>query len=210
MTRLLKVSHGALGDAVEVIKSGGLVAYPTDTVYALGCDPFNAEAVFRLLKAKERAGGALPVLVDSLEKAEEIGSLDEVAHRLARNYWPGPLTIVVPVKVRLPPQVTGSTDTIGLRIPRGSDTLDFITSSGQALVGTSANIAGNASSKSAEEVLRELDGRIDLILDGGPATIGIESTIVKVDSGRITILREKAIAREEIFGTLTANPNQTL
>ena len=210
MTRLLKVSDGALDEAAAVIRGGGLVAFPTDTVYGLGCDPFNADVVLRLFKAKERAGGVFPVLVDTLEKAQEIGSLDEVADRLARKYWPGPLTIVVPAKVILPPQVTGSTNTVGLRIPCRKDTLDLITGSGGALVGTSANIAGNPSSKSAEEVLRGLDGRIDLILDGGPATLGIESTIVKVDYGRITILREKAIPREEIFNTLTPNPDQAL
>ena len=209
MTRILKIDASTIREAAEIIRKGGVVAYPTDTVYGLGCDPFNHEAVDRLFKAKERAGGALPVLVESLEEAMEIGQFDENATRLARRHWPGPLTLVVPVKVRLPPQVTGSSDTVGLRVPHRKETLDLIEQSGGALVGTSANIAGNPSSKSAEEVLKELENRIDIVLDGGPATLGMESTIVKIDNGQVSILREKAIPREEIFNTLRLRPDQT-
>ena len=210
MTRLLKISASTIWEAAEIIRKGGIVAYPTDTVYGLGCDPFNNEAVQRLFKAKERAGGALPVLVESLEEAMEIGQFDENATRLARRHWPGPLTLVVPAKVRLPPQVTGSTDTVGLRVPRRGETIDLIKYSGGALVGTSANIAGNPSTKSAEEVLKELESRIDIVLDGGLATLGVESTIVKIDDGHVLILREKAIPREEIFNTLGLRPDRTL
>ena len=210
MTILLKIDATTIRKAADIIRNGGLVAYPTDTVYGLGCDPFNDEAVKRLFKAKERAGGALPVLVDTLQRAMEIGSFDKVATRLARRYWPGPLTLVVPAKARLPPQVTGSSGTVGLRVPHRRETLDLIEQSGGALVGTSANIAGNPSLKSAEEVLKELKSRIDIVLDGGPATLGIESTIVKIDNGQISILREKAIPRQEIFNTLRLRPDQTL
>ncbi len=204
------MSNETLEEAATTIKKGGLVAYPTDTVYGLGCDPFNAIAVMKVFEAKQRGGGAIPLLVDSLEEAEAIGALDEIAYRLASIFWPGPLTIVVPAKAKLPSQVTGSTDTVGLRIPRRSETIRLITAAGGALTGTSANIAGNPASRSAEGVLEELDGRIDLILDGGQAASGIESSVVKVESGRVTMLREKAISIDKMLSVLSAEPQKAL
>lgn len=203
---MLETDPTGIMEAARVLRAGGLVAYPTDTVYGLGCDPFNHQAVLRLISAKERTQGGLPILVDTLERAEEIGSLDRTALRLARRFWPGALTLVVPVRANLPPQVRGPSNTVGLRIPKHTQALEFIKKCHGAIIGTSANITGHSPPTFARELLKELEGRVDLVLDGGPATLGTESTVARVDRGNITILRERAVPREEIFSTIAAGP----
>ncbi len=188
----------AIEQAAATIRAGGLVAYPTDTVYGIGCDPFNEQSVLRLVRAKAREEAALPVLVDTLERATELAIFDKSALRLAKTYWPGPLTIVAPARAIFPPEVTGHTDTVGLRIPGRMDTLELIHKAGGAIIGTSANTTGQPASKTADEVLTSLGDRLDIVLDGGPSTLGIESTIVRVDKGGVSILRESAITQEEI------------
>lgn len=178
-----------------MIMGGELVAYPTDTVYALGCDPFNSFAVQRLLHAKERSENNLPILVESFEKADSIGVFDNTARLLAEEFWPGPLTIVVDSKKDLP----GSGGTVGLRIPARRDTIGLIMQTGGAIVGTSANISGNPAARSASDVMKQLDGRIALVLDGGQSESALESTVVRVGLGRVSILREKAISAEKIL-----------
>lgn len=206
LTRLLEANLPGIVEGARVVRKGGLVAYPTDTVYGLGCDPFNHQAVLRLVRAKERKSGELPVLVDNLERGREIGNIDKTSLRLAQRFWPGPMTLVVPAKALLPPQVTGPSNTVGLRIPNRTETLELIKHCGGAIVGTSANVTGDAPSKSAEEVLRALKGRVDIVLDGGPATLGAESTVVRLDNGEVMILREKAVSRKEIFNALAVGP----
>lgn len=206
LTRLLEANLPGIVEGARVVRKGGLVAYPTDTVYGLGCDPFNHLAVLWLVRAKERKLGELPVLVDSLERAREIGNIDKTSLRLAQRFWPGPMTLVVPAKALLPPQVTGPSNTVGLRIPNRTETLELIKHCGGAIVGTSANVTGHAPPKSAEEVLRALKGRVDIVLDGGPATLGAESTVVRLDNGEVMILREKAVSRKEIFNALAVGP----
>jgi len=199
MAMLSKISLRTITRAAALIMKGGLVAYPTDTVYGLGCDPLNERAVQRLVRAKKRQQGRLPLLVDTFGKAEEIGWFDEVARKLARKFWPGPLTIVVPARTRLPEYITGATDTVGLRIPAREDTIALIRACAGAIVGTSANISGNASPISASDVMRQLGGQVDLILDGGTTRSGTESSVVRVEGGRVSILRSKAIANSRIF-----------
>ncbi len=179
-----------------------MVVYPTDTVYGLGCDPFKEDAVEKLHKVKERKARALPVLVDSFDTAWRMGSFDRVARSLAKRFWPGPLTIVVPAIATFPTMVTGRTFTVGLRIPRRDETIQLIRLSGGSLIGTSANMAGNPSSRTAIEALKELNGRVDIILDGGPSTLGTESTVVKVESGEVEFLRATTRAREKVLASL--------
>src|SRR5436853_4493348 len=116
MTRLIGTSLVDIGEAARLVHEGGLIAYPTDTVYGLGCNPFDADAVDRLVKAKERVKGSLPVLVSSLAEAERIGEINEVAAALASKFSPGPLTLVVRVRSYLPATITCGTALIGLRI----------------------------------------------------------------------------------------------
>jgi L-threonylcarbamoyladenylate synthase len=203
MTRLIGTSLEDIRQAARLVHEGGLIAYPTDTVYGLGCDPFNSDAVDRLVEAKERVKGSLPVLVSSLAEAERIGEINEVAAALASKFWPGPLTLVVRMRSNLPTKVTGDSQLVGLRIPNHETARPLIQESGGAIVGTSANISGHRSPSTAQEVLRELGGRIDLILDGGPTLLGRESTVVRIIGDAITVLREAAISQDDILKALS-------
>ena len=173
--------------AVEV-RRGGLVVYPTDTVYGLGCDPLNGEAGKRLFDAKERLPKPVPVLCSSLEKAAELVKLDGHALDLARGHWPGALTIVAPLRRPVPPQLTQAKPFLGVRVPAHPACLELIASCGGWLAGTSANLSGRPSARSASEAADQLGGAVDFILDGGTLP-GTESTVVRVEGGEVTILR---------------------
>ncbi len=201
-------SH-AIQEAAAIVRSGGLVAYPTDTVYGVGCDPFNLKALEMLAIAKKRVKGEMPILVDTIQRAREMARFSQSATRLAERFWPGPLTVVAKAKVTLPSLLTGSSGFVGLRIPRHTETLDLIEKCGGSLIGTSANLSGNRPPVSAQEVLRELQGRIDLVLDGGPSVLGVESTVVRVDNDEVSLLREGAISRKEILGLLRLDDVKT-
>ncbi len=199
MTSVVSIHDDTIRDAAALIRRGGLVAYPTDTVYGLGCDPFNAEAVERLVKSKGRNKGALPVLVESIDLARQFGSFSVLAIHLAEKFWPGPFTVVVPLKASFPTDVTGDSNTIGLRIPNHAVASKLIKNCGGAIIGTSANLTGKPSSKTADDVMKHLKGRIDLIIDGGPVLSGKESTVAEVIGDRMSVLREGAIPRGEIL-----------
>jgi L-threonylcarbamoyladenylate synthase len=202
MTRLVGMSIDDIKEAARLVLEGGVIAYPTDTVYGLGCDPFDTDAVDRLVKAKERIKDSLPILVGSLKDAERLGQITGLATRLANRFWPGPLTLVVRPRSNFPARVTGDTLLVGLRIPNHETAGRLIKECGGALIGTSANISGHTSRKTADEVFRELEGRIDLVLDGGPALIGRESTVVRVIGNEVAVLREGAISRDDILKAL--------
>jgi L-threonylcarbamoyladenylate synthase len=204
MIRVLKPNYESLREAAALIMKGGIVAYPTDTVYGLGCDPLNNRALRRLVRAKDRNQGHLPVLVDSEGRAEEFGRFGDVALRLAKRFWPGPLTLVVTSRIRLPELVTGPIGAVGLRIPRNRVAIDLIKASGGALVGTSANLSGSPPLASARDVAKELGESIDLVIDDGVTGSGVESSVVRVDDGTVSVLREKSITKERIFSALTS------
>ncbi len=203
MTRLIGTSVDNLREAARLVLEGGLIAYPTDTVYGLGCNPFDVDAVDRLVRAKERVKGSLPILLSSLAEAERVGEINEKSAILASKFWPGPLTLVVPTRSSLPAKVTDNSQLVGLRIPNHETTRRLILESGGAIVGTSANISGQRSLSTAQEVLSELGGRIDLVLDGGPTLLGRESTVVRIVGDEITVLREAAISRDDILKALS-------
>ena len=204
LTRLLRIGSESIREAAATILKGGLVVYPTDTVYGLGCDPFDEEAVKKVADLKRRSKGNFPVLVDSIEKAKKLGLVDGDAETLALRFWPGPLTIIVSSRVDFPAPIAGSDRTVGLRVPRRKDTLDFIEMCGGSLVGTSANISGSPSMRQAEEALKTFDGKVDLVLDGGSLSKNLESTVVRATSKRIDILRKGAVGRQEIAMALKA------
>ena len=204
MTRLIGTSVEDIREAARLVLEGRLIAYPTDTVYGLGCNPFDVDAVDRLVRAKERVKGSLPILVSSLAEAERVGEINEKSAALARKFWPGPLTLVVPTRSILPAKVTDNSQLVGLRIPNHETTRRLILESGGAIVGTSANISGHRSPNTAQEVLRELGGRIDLVLDGGHTMLGRESTVVRIVGDEIVLLREAAISWDDILKALPA------
>lgn len=194
----------AVEAALSVLKSGGLVAFPTDTVYGLAADPFNPAAIQRLYAAKERdMSKAIAVLVAGVEQLDLITTgLSDAADRLAARFWPGALTLVISRRPELPPELS-ALPTIGVRMPDHAFALKLLRASGP-LATTSANRSGEENPLTADDVLQQLGGRIELVLDGGRCPGGIPSTVVDctVPDGRI--LREGALNSELIHSVLGA------
>jgi len=205
LTQFLNISGKSIRKAAAAIQSGGLVVYPTDTVYGLGCNPFDEKAVNNVSTVKGRSKGHFPVLVDTLGRARDLGDIGGDVETLALRYWPGPLTIVVPSQAKLPLQVTGLEKTVGLRIPSRGDTLDLISKAGGSLLGTSANISGNPSLRKAEDAIKVFEGKVDIVLNGGITSTGLESTVVRQTESGIQILREGAIGSKDIRKVLPSN-----
>ena len=188
--------------ALELLRSGGLVAFPTDTVYGVGALAFDGLAVESIYTAKDRpAEKAIPVLIGDLDDLAKV-SLDvpEIALRLAVRFWPGPLTLVVPKHPDLPEAVSAA-PTVGVRVPDHPVARALLRAAGPMAV-TSANLSGQPSPSTAQEVFAQLGGRIALILDGGKTPGGLPSTVVNCAGAEPQILREGPISGEEIFTIL--------
>src|SRR3989442_15431421 len=143
MTRLVGMSIDDIKEAAKLVLAGGLVAYPTDTVYGLGCNPFDTDAVERLVKAKERIKGSLPILVGSLKDAERLGEMNEVAAVLGKKFWAGPLTLVLGARRSFPLKVTGEFGLVGLRIPNQETAGELFSGTVRGLIGTGGKIPGH-------------------------------------------------------------------
>lgn len=197
-------SSEALPLAVEFLRSGQLVAFPTDTVYGVGALAFEAGAVEALFAAKARTlEKAIPILIAEPEELERIAlTVPEMAWRLAARFWPGPLTLVVPKRPDLPAALS-ALPTVGVRVPDHPLARALLRLSGPLAV-TSANLSGQASPCTAEEVLAQLGGRIALILDGGRTPGGRPSTVVDCTAAEPLILREGPITRQAILAALSA------
>ena len=183
--------------AVEALRRGGLVAFPTDTLYALGADALAADAIERVLTVKGRhRGKPLSILVPSVEAIVALGvSLGDGVRDLMQAFWPGPLTVVVKAPGRFPATLTAATGTIGLRIPGGVVAQSLLTAFGGPIIGTSANKAGGADPADAKTVQRAVGGQIDLILDGGRVALGVPSTVIDCSVEPARLLREGAVPR---------------
>ena len=191
-TRILPLDDEAIAEAARLIKAGLPVAVPTETVYGLAADATNAEAVARIYEAKGRPGfNPLIVHVTSLDAAQRIGTFDKAAIALAKRYWPGPLTLVVPLKrgAGIASIVTAGLDTIGIRVPAHPAMQALLQAVGIPLAAPSANASGAISPTRAGHVLKSLSGRIPLIIDGGATERGIESTIIAATGGDLRLLR---------------------
>lgn len=181
----------------KIVNNGGIIAYPTDTVYGLGCDPYNSEAVEKIFQIKVREKKPLPLLCYSLNHACEIAYFDPISIKLAKEFWPGPLTIITPVKNHLLKSLTCNSDFIGLRVPDNDITLSLILECGGYLVGTSANISGYESNHFAPSVISQLKN-IDAILIDDLRNKSAESTVVQIKNQNIEILRKGSIDSQSI------------
>jgi len=199
---LLPSSANAIRRALEVLRAGGLVAFPTDTVYGVGALAFDGKAVQSIYAAKDRpVEKAIPVLIGDTEDLEEVGvDIPDMASRLASRFWPGPLTILVPKRADLPESVS-ATSAVGVRVPDHEVALALLRAAGPMAV-TSANISGESNPITAEEVLGQLGGRISLIIDGGKTPGGIPSTVVDCTGDEIRILREGPLTKEELLAPI--------
>jgi L-threonylcarbamoyladenylate synthase len=199
-TQLIEAGAAATRLAADALGAGALVAFPTETVYGLGADAANGEAIARLYEAKGRPRfNPLIVHVPSEAAARAVARLDAAAGRLAAAFWPGPLTLVLPRAPGCPVAelATAGLDSIAVRVPAHPVARDILAAFGGAVVAPSANRSGHVSPTTAQHVLADLGGRIALIVDGGPAPLGLESTIVSC-LGPPSLLRPGALAREEI------------
>jgi len=214
VTRVAPASVGAVKDARSVLAAGGLVAFPTETVYGLGADATNDKAVAKLYAVKERpAFNPLIAHVADLAAATRLAVFDDAALHLARAFWPGPLTLVLPKTAHCPVGLlaTAGLDTIAVRVPSHPVAREILAAFAKPVVAPSANRSGKLSPTTAQHVLHDLRDRIDLIVNDGPAPLGIESTIVACLDGP-ALLRPGAIDRdaiEKVLGFEIAAPART-
>ncbi len=199
--------------AAHLVRAGGLVAFPTETVYGLGANALNAEAVARIYAVKGRPGTSpLIVHVASIEMAQSlVANWPENANRLARRFWPGPLTLVLEKQLEkqpaIPAIVTAGLPTVGLRMPAHPIALALIRAAGVPLAAPSANRFGELSPTTADHVRRSLGSEVDFILDGGPCQVGIESTVISLTEPRPILFRPGGISRidlEAIVGPIAS------
>lgn len=208
-TKILKVNEDVTGKellpAIEILKRGGLVAFPTETVYGLGANALDAAAAKKTYEAKGRPSDN-PLIVHIADTAAlKVLAVDvpETAYQLADAFWPGPLTMILNKSSVVPHGTTGGLDTVAIRMPNNQVTLKLIRESGLYISGPSANSSGKPSPTLAEHVVHDLDGRIDMVIDAGKSIIGLESTIVDLTGERPCILRPGYITKamlEEVVG----------
>lgn len=200
-----------LEEACRILQKGGLVAFPTETVYGLGGDAMHPEASAKIYAAKGRpSDNPLIVHIADMDALEDIAqSVPEAAVKLADHFWPGPLTMIFPKKEAVPKSTTGGLETVAVRMPSHPVARALIRESGVYIAAPSANTSGRPSPTKAEHVKEDLDGRIDMILDGGAVGIGLESTIVDLSTGVPTILRPGYITGEmleDVLGEVQVDP----
>ena len=195
---------GTAETAAEIIKNGGLVAIPTETVYGLGANGLDEDAVAKIFEAKGRPQDNPLIL-----HVADIGDMQQFCHHipmaayaLAQAFWPGPLTMVLPARTNVPRRTTGGLSTVGVRCPDCDVTREIIRLAGVPIAAPSANISGKPSTTTAEHVLHDHDGKIAAVVDGGPSRVGVDSTIVDLTDERPRLLRPGGIGPEELLAVL--------
>jgi L-threonylcarbamoyladenylate synthase len=199
----LEPDPASIAHAAEVLRLGGVVAYPTDTLYGLAVDPRQDAAVDRLFEIKGRnVELAVPLVAASLEQARRAGRFAPTDLRLARRFWPGPLTLVVPAQHGLPARLLAGGTTVAVRVPAHAVARSLAAAFGYAVTATSANLSGQPAASTAGEVIATLGSEVDLLLDAGAAPGGPPSTIVEVTSHAVRLRRAGAIAWERVLESL--------
>ncbi len=191
-----KPDRHLLQKARKFILEGKLVVFPTDTVYGLAADPFNEDAVLNLIKAKQRdPSKGFPILIANLDLAKLLVEFSPTALKLAKRFWPGALTLVLPLRKALPNVVTGFRTSLGIRIPNHPIAQQLAS---QPIIGTSANISGQNSPVTAEDARIQLGDSVDLILDSGSAKMGLPSTIIELIGPVPRIIRHGALNQDDV------------
>lgn len=204
MSRILTVNAKnpekiAIEKAITVIKAGGVIVYPTDTLYGLGANALDSKAVLKVFEVKNRPlSQALPVIVSGIEMANELAFITEAAERLIKAFWPGSLTIILKRRPLVPLEVTGGSNGIGLRAPNHVVPLTISRMSGLPLTATSANKHGGSDPVKMSDALNQLTEGVDLFLDGGTAELGVSSTVLDLTGQHPIIVRKGPIRREDM------------
>jgi L-threonylcarbamoyladenylate synthase len=196
----------ALRRAAGVVRRGGVIAFPTDTFYGLGCDPFNRDAVRHVyeIKQRDRDKPLLLIIASAAALARLTVDPPDGLHTVTSHFWPGPLTVVLKAAAALPPELTAQTGTVGLRLPAYEPARHLASYAGEAITATSANLSGGDNLASADAVVAELGDRVDLILDAGRLPAGAPSTVLDLVSQPPRLLREGGVSRtslERVLGS---------
>jgi len=197
---ILKVNcdKEGIGIASKIINEGGIAIFPTDTVYGIGCNPYDKTAVKKIYEIKSRnIVKSLPVLTYSKETAKKIVQFDKITEKIADKFWPGPLTIILKVKDEKIKESLNLDDKIAIRVPNHQCTLELLQKC-DFLVGTSANVSGNSSYTNPKDCLKDMKD-YDVFVDGGIISSGGESTIIEIENEEIKIIREGSLNKEEIL-----------
>ena len=183
--------------SVEIIENGGVIIFPTDTVYGIGCNPYDTNAVKKIYEIKSREKiKSLPVLASSIEIVKQISIIDEFTEKIIKKYWPGPLTLILKLKDKNLKKSLNLEDKIAVRIPNSVCTLKLLNKC-NLIVGTSANVSGDSSFTNPEECMKNVKN-YDVFVDGGTITSKGESTIIEIENEKIHVIREGALKKEDI------------
>ena len=183
--------------SVEIIENGGVIIFPTDTVYGIGCNPYDANAVKKIYEIKSREKiKSLPVLASSIEIVKQISIIDEFTEKIIKKYWPGPLTLILKLKDKNLKKSLNLEDKIAVRIPNSVCTLKLLNKC-NLIVGTSANVSGDSSFTNPQECMKNVKN-YDVFVDGGTITSKGESTIIEIENEKIHVIREGALKKEDI------------
>jgi L-threonylcarbamoyladenylate synthase len=183
--------------SVEIIENGGVIIFPTDTVYGIGCNPYDVNAVKKIYEIKSREKiKSLPVLASSIEIVKQITIIDEFTEKIIKKYWPGPLTLILKLKDKNLKKSLNLEDKIAVRIPNSVCTLKLLNKC-NLLVGTSANVSGDSSFTDPQECMKNVKN-YDVFVDGGTITSKGESTIIEIENEKIHVIREGALKKEDI------------
>ncbi|MCW4012051.1 MAG: L-threonylcarbamoyladenylate synthase [Candidatus Bathyarchaeota archaeon] len=200
--KIVKPDEAGLKAAAKIIRDGGVAIYPTETVYGVGCAPHDAEATKRILQIKERHDKPLPLICSSTEMARKLVHMNPTAEKLAEKFWPGPLMMVLPKKMDYPVYVTFGKKTLGIRVPGNETARKLAELSGGVLVSTSANKSGQDPALTAKEAINKLGGRIDVVVDGGPSSGQVPSTVLDLSGSEMWIARSGPITGNMIMEAL--------
>jgi len=200
---VLQATDDAVRRAAAIILQGGVVIYPTETVYGLGCDPADPAAARRICLIKGRGDKPLPLACADAEAARRVVQFSPAAERVAARFWPGPLMIVLPARVRYSPWVTRGASTLGVRVPGNAVARRLAELSGGVIVSTSANRSGEPPPATAKEAADRIGGEVDLILDGGPSPLTRPSTVLDLSGEGVRVLRIGPITAEQLGDALS-------
>ena len=201
---ILGATDEAIRRAAVIVREGGVVIYPTETVYGLGCNPAIVEAAKRVCFIKGRADKPLPLACADMETARRIVDFSPAAERVASRFWPGPLMLVLPAKVEYSIWITHGASTLGVRVPDHSVAWRLAKLSGGVIVSTSANRSGEPPPVTAREAYEQIGGEVDLVLDGGPAPLTNPSTVLDLSGEQAWILRKGPITAGQLKEALSA------
>lgn len=194
------VDFEKLKESAKIIKDGGIVIFPTETVYGIGTNGFNEDGIRRIYELKKRDfSKPISLLVSNMEMVKMVAKdVSNLEYDLMEKFWPGPFTIILKKKKDVPDILTANGDTVGVRMPSGEIAKKLIEYAGVPIATPSANISGKPSGTNINDIIKDFDGKVDCIIDSGESKLGIASTIVKVVNGIPYILREGTITREQV------------